>query len=362
MGQFFYENKIDFTKSGFLKITSDFPKPASSLKSKRYKLKDRALVPLGGGKDSIVTLNLLNETGKQTRVFSLNPTHSIKNIIKIKKEKSPIIVERKIDPLLFKLNQEGYLNGHTPFSAYLAFIIVLCAVLFDFKYVVFSQERSSNEGNLKYHGKIINHQYSKSFEFERKFRQYLEKYLARGLYFFSFLRPLYEIQIAKLFSYYPQYFSVFLSCNEAQKTHSGTKKPTQKWCGQCSKCLFIFTTLYPFVEEKALIKIFRKNLFEDQNLLLLMQELIGIKNFKPFECVGTKKESKVAFYLAWKKKKSDGGELPFLLNWFEKNILPKEKNWEKVSREIMQGFDQNHFLPQEFEKTLKKNLKINVTP
>jgi hypothetical protein len=151
---------------------------------------------------------------------------------------------------------------------------------------------------------------------------------------------------------------VFLSCNEAQKTDSGAKTPTQKWCGKCPKCLFVFATLYLFVEEKILIKIFHKNLFNDQKLLPIMQELIGEKKFKPFECVGTKKESIIAFYLSWQKKKNNREELPFLLKWFEKNVLPKEKNWKKVSKEIMQGFDQNHFLPPKFEKILKNKCNI----
>ena len=89
-----------------------------------------------------------------------------------------------------------------------------------------------------------------------------------------------------------------------------------------------------------------------------MQELIGEKKFKPFECVGTKKESIIAFYLSWQKKKNNGEELPFLLKWFEKNVLPKEKKWKKVSKEIMQGFDQNHFLPPKFEKILKNKCNI----
>ncbi len=356
MGQFFFENKINFTKPNFLKISSSkkqlFSRPVA------LKLKDRTIVPIGGGKDSIVTLEILKEAGEDFTCFALNPTSAMKKIIKLGSKNSPLIVERKIDPLLLELSKKGYLNGHTPFSAYLSFLSVLCAVLFDFKYIAISQEKSSNEGNVKYLGKTINHQYSKSFEFEKKFREYLQKYLLKGVEYFSFLRPLYEIQISKIFSRYPQYFSVFLSCNEAQKTDSGAKTPTQKWCGKCPKCLFVFATLYLFVEEKILIKIFHKNLFNDQKLLPIMQELIGEKKFKPFECVGTKKESIIAFYLSWQKKKNNGEELPFLLKWFEKNVLPKEKKWKKVSKEIMQGFDQNHFLPPKFEKILKNKCNI----
>jgi len=356
MGQFFFENKIDFTKKNFLKIYS--LKKESLLKPINLKLKNRTIIPIGGGKDSIVTLELLKESGEDFTTFALNPTRTIKKIIKIGSQNSPLIVERKIDPKILKLNQKGYLNGHTPFSAYLAFLSVLCAVIFDFKYIAFSQERSSNEGNVKYLGKTINHQYSKSFEFEKKFREYLKKYLVSGIEYFSFLRPLYELQISKLFSKYSQYFPIFLSCNEAYKTYSGTKKPKKKWCGQCSKCLFIYSSLYPFIEDKELIEIFGEDLFEKRNLLAIMQELIGQKGFKPFECVGTKKESLIAFYLSWKKAKANGKQ-PFLLKYFEREILPTKSsfNFEKESKKLMESFGKNHFLPPEFQQIFKKKMQ-----
>lgn len=357
MGQFFYENNINFTKKNFLKIKT-LKEPLNFQKPAHLNLKNQILIPIGGGKDSIVTLELLKKSNKKITCFSLNPTSTIKKIIEISGEKSLITVERKIDTELLKLNQKGYLNGHTPFSAYLAFLSVICAILFDFKYIIFSQERSSNEGNVKYFGKIINHQYSKSFEFEKKFRNYLKKYLVRGIEYFSFLRPLYELQISRLFSRFSQYFSVFLSCNEAYKTFSGTKKPSKKWCCNCSKCLFTYVSLYPFIEEKELIKIFGENLFAKQELLGLMQELIGKKRFKPFECVGTQKENIIAFYLSWKKAKNKG-KLPVLLEYFEKEILPKLFNPEGDAKRLIKSFSKEHFLPLSFEKMLKKINKIN---
>ncbi|MBT9148438.1 MAG: hypothetical protein DDT32_02212 [Syntrophomonadaceae bacterium] len=211
----------------------------------------------------------------------------------------------------------------------------MAAVIFDYKYIALSNEKSSNEGNLKYLGQTINHQWSKSFEFEKKFREYSKKYLTKDVEYFSFLRPLYEIQIAKLFSKYPKYFNVFLSCNQAYKTASGTKKPLKTWCGKCSKCLFVFTILYPFLKEKGWLKIFRKNLFNDKKLLPLMQQLIGKRGFKPFECVGTKKESLVAFYLSWKKNKEEKTSFPALLKYFQNKILQKYPNLEKESKKIL---------------------------
>jgi len=312
MSQFFFENKMPFQKPKFI-VGKTLAKPSLVMGGKGF------LVPVGGGKDSVVTLELLKKNKKDILCFSLNPTDAAKRIMRIAGCRRPIIVERKIDGKLLQLNRKGFLNGHTPFSAYLAFLSVLSAVIFGKKYIALSNERSSNEGNVKYLGKTINHQWSKSFEFERKFRKYSRKYLVRDVEYFSFLRPFYEIQIAKMFSKYPKYFPAFLSCNEAYKTASGTKRPTKRWCGKCSKCLFVFAILYPFLKEKELLKIFGKNLFEDKPLLPIMQQLIGERGFKPFECVGTKKESLAAFYLSLKKSK----DLPILLKYFKEKILSK---------------------------------------
>jgi len=407
MSQFFYENQINFQKASFLKIKSIKISPTFYAIAQKvdeiYLVKDKSkiLVPIGGGKDSIVTLEILKEAGQNINCFSLNPTQATWKIMKIARLpdggqtgcKKSIIVKRKIDPRLLELNQKGYLNGHTPFSAHLAFSSVLIAMLFDYKYIAFSQERSSNEGNLKYLGKIINHQYSKSFDFEKKFRHYCQKYLTPGVEYFSFLRPLYEIQIAKLFSRFPQYFSVFLSCNEAYKTASGFKKPSKKWCGKCPKCLFIFTSLYPFVDEKNLIKIFGENLFENKNLLPVMLQLIGEEKFKPrsenlttppnkigrgniakqvkfllrgkpFECVGTKKESLVAFYLALRSfmRRRVRRKLPTLLDYFQNKILLKYPKLEKDSIKILNSWNKQHNLPRNFEEILKNHLKgLNLT-
>lgn len=352
MGQFFYENRIDWKIAKTLKILSD-KKKAKDLKVFEKRLSSKILLPIGGGKDSIVSLELLRKEFKDITCFSLNPTDAAKKIIKIGNCKKTIIVKRKIDSKLLELNRKGFLNGHTPFSAYLAFLTVLIGVIFDKKYIALSNERSSNEGNVKYLGKTINHQYSKSFDFEKKFRNYSKKYLAKDIEYFSFLRPLYEIQIAKLFSkYFDKYGTVFLSCNEAYKTYSGKKKPMKKWCGHCSKCLFVFAILYPFVKTKKLIKIFGQNLFEKKGLLSLMKELIGESRFKPFECVGTKKESLIAFYLSWEKAKKEKN-YPYLLKYFEDKILIKHPNLRNEAERLMGSWFEQNSLSAQFKNLLR---------
>ena len=340
MGEYFFQNKIDFTKKNFLTITSAPSSPKQDLGVLKSRLSNRTLVPVGGGKDAVVTLLLFKKAKVLLRPFLLNPKKEQLRILSLAKTQKPIVIERTIDPKLLLLNRKGYLKGHTPFSAYLAFLTVLCAALFDLKYIALSNERSSNEGNVKYKGRIINHQYSKSYDFEKRFRAYSKKYLLKDVEYFSFLRPLYELQIAKLFAKYPKYFSVFLSCNETYKTYSGRQKPTGmpaeasakagEWCCKCAKCLFVFLSLYPFAGEKRTVNIFKKNLLKDKKLKPLLDELTGKKRFKPFECVGTLQESRAL--LALQKKKD---------------------------HPMLHAFTKQHFLPKKFEQILKTHLFLS---
>jgi len=123
------------------------------------------------------------------------------------------------------------------------------------------------------------------------------------------LRYLDEVHIAELFSKYPQYFTAFRSCNKGSKE--------DKWCNNCPKCLFAFIMLYPFLDNKNLMNIFGENLFEKPNLLKTTKELLGISGHKPFDCVGTYKESRKAISLALKKTKLSR---PYILNKISREI------------------------------------------
>ncbi|PIR71786.1 MAG: hypothetical protein COU43_00615, partial [Candidatus Nealsonbacteria bacterium CG10_big_fil_rev_8_21_14_0_10_37_25] len=199
MGQFFYQNKINFRQPNFLKIRSlgrfDLRKADTGPTCDRY------LVPFAGGRDSIVTLENLKKKG-ETALFLVNPNEQIKKVVKVTGIKKQIIVRRTIDKKLLELNKKGYLNGHTPFTAVLSFLSVLCAVLFDYKNIVFSNEKSADEGNLKYLGKMINHQWAKSSEFEKMFKKYCKKFLVKNINYFSYLRKYGELEISKMFIKY----------------------------------------------------------------------------------------------------------------------------------------------------------------
>jgi hypothetical protein len=305
MGQYFFENKIDFTPSDFVTIVSTSNKKYSFAEENNLVSN---LIPVGGGKDSAVTLELLKNE-KRNIAFMINPTKAAIDVCGISGVREKIVEERKIDEKLLELNDKGYLNGHMPFSSVIAFNSVFAAYLFGFRNVILSNERSSDEENTEYLGREINHQYSKTLEFENKFREYAGKYL-NNVNYFSFLRPIYEIQIAKIFSKMPKYFTAIRSCNVGQKTNS--------WCCNCAKCLSTFILLKPFIGEEKTEKMFGQNLLAKPSLEKTLSGLVDENKVKPFECVGTKRELQIALNM---KASSDS---PILSEWQDSNNLSDE--------------------------------------
>ena len=174
---------------------------------------------------------------------------------------------------MIELNKKGFLNGHTPFSAIVAFSALIDAYLFNKKYIALSNESSANESTVL--GSDVNHQFSKGFEFEKAFREYNEKYFKTDIEYFSLLRVLSEFQIAALFSRYKKYHSIFRSCNAGSKTDS--------WCADCHKCLFVYIILSPYLTTDELVAIFGENLFEKESLLETFKKLTGEAPDTPFE-------------------------------------------------------------------------------
>ena len=338
LGEFFYQNKINFKNGEFLTI--------KNCSSKRFSIdaqehRDKYLVLNGGGRDSAVTLEVLKELKLVSTILTLNPTVASEELANVSKIKKSIVVKREMDSKLLELNSRGYLNGHTPFSAYLAFLSILCALIFDHKYVIVSNERSANEENIEFFGNKINHQYSKSFEFEKLFRDYVKENLSESIEYFSLLRPLYELQISKIFSNYHSYLKAFKSCNRGQKNNV--------WCGQCPKCLSVYITFYPFIDKEQIISIFGQDLYEKEELLDLLAYIIGEKKPKPFECVGTYEELHEGLRLSIKKLEVNGEKLPILLRYA--STIINSNNEPRT--DILSSWDKNNFLTDEFTKSLK---------
>lgn len=308
LGEFFYINSIQTSAKDFLWISSG----EKELSKCRFDVENllSTLVPIGGGKDSPVTLELIKNNGRNVIPLIINPRGATLNTVKMSglPMDAFVLVKRSIDQVLLEMNTRGFLNGHTPFSAMLAFYTLLIARMTGVSDIALSNESSANESTVP--GTDVNHQYSKSFEFEQDFRDYYKKYISEEFNYFSFLRPLTELQIAGLFSRMTAYHAVFRSCNVGSKD--------DKWCGHCPKCLFANIILSPFLSPQELIKIFGENLYEKMELKSAFDELTGHVPVKPFECVGTVSEVNEAIQLAIQKYYTGAGTLPFLLSIYVK--------------------------------------------
>ncbi len=287
LGEFFYQNGLNPSKDDFVDfVFEENARPASDLRYSHVADDGRVIVPIGGGKDSVVTLEELRRE-KRIVPFIINPrgaTLECARIAGFPKLEDIVVLKRQIAPELLELNAQGYLNGHTPFSAMLAFYTLLVSRVIGVRPIALSNESSANEPTIP--GTEINHQYSKSFEFEQDFRRYVSLFMNDCSDYYSYLRPLTELQIAERFSKHGQYFRVFKSCN------AGSKE--DKWCCHCSKCLFAYIILSPFIPDEKMIEIFGADLLNQEDMLGYFDELTGIVENKPFECVGTVDEVREA--------------------------------------------------------------------
>ncbi|HEY1698615.1 MAG TPA: hypothetical protein VGG75_02710 [Trebonia sp.] len=262
----------------------------------------KALVPFGGGIDSIVSVEMIREKADVALFVVSRPGALFDAIEKPAAVTGLPVVRagREIDPQLLRSAELGFLNGHVPVTGIISAIAVLAAVLNGRDAVVMSNEWSASEPTLERDGKPVNHQWSKSGEFEGAFRAILAADPAGLPEYFSALRDRTELWIADRFAQHTQYHSTFRSCNRA--FHIDTARRLDHWCGECDKCCFIDLILAPFLPADALGAIFAADgggaePLTRADLAPKFRTLLG-SGTKPFECVGEVNECRAAVVLA----------------------------------------------------------------
>jgi len=241
------------------------------------------LVPVGGGKDSVVTIETLKRHGMRPMLFSVNKFDPIDRCIEVSGLDSTHVT-RTVARRLIEANDDGAYNGHVPVTAINSVIGLIVADANGLGPVVLSNERSSNIGNVSWMGRDINHQWSKSIAYETLLRNTLSQYGMNPDRYFSLLRGLSESQIADRFRNSPEYFRVFISCNRPFALDAGRRGAT--WCGHCPKCLFVFALMGPRLGRAEVEAIFGHNLFADNDNRPGFSDIVGLGVHKPFECVG----------------------------------------------------------------------------
>lgn len=351
LGEFFFRNDISTDFDEFMSISCEGNSLPDTPSDKTLSGK---LIPIGGGKDSIVTLNLLKNQLADASAYMINHRDSSEAAAVaagIPKERI-CEVHRTLDPNMLDCNSKGFLNGHTPFSAIVAFSAVLTAYLRGLDTVILSNESSASEATVSMSEQEVNHQYSKSYAFELDFYQYERDYLRVGIRYFSLLRPLTEFQIARYFAALPtQYHEIFRSCNV------GAKKDA--WCSHCAKCLFVAVILSPFLPYAEIRRILGADLFNDPDMIPILEELCGARPNKPFECVGSRKEVNISLCLAIARAEKNGEQFPLLLADYQKSALFAE--YADIAATFGKEWDDCHNLPAELAALVKQECVLHFT-
>jgi hypothetical protein len=305
LGEFAYRNALDLTD---LRIEAS--RAAATPATPAAREIRRALVPFGGGIDSIVVVERVRRLA-DAALFVVNRPADRFEAIEAPAAVTglPIIrAEREIDPQLLRSAELGFLNGHVPVTGILSAIAVLAAVLTGRDAVVMSNEWSASIPTLEHDGRQVNHQYSKGDAFEAALRGVLADSPAPMPQYFSWLRDRTELWVGREFAALEAYHGSFRSCNKA--FYSDPARRFDHWCGQCDKCCFIDLILAPFIPAADRRRIFAQTgePLDDPGLAGKFLALLGAGR-KPFECVGEVNECRAAVLLAAQRDDRAGAGL-----------------------------------------------------
>lgn len=286
LGEFAYRNGLNLHGKIHFPVAAQASDAAPAVGLRKH-----ALVAIGGGKDSLVSIEALRQAGVAQTVSWIGGSQLIRACAE--RTGLPVLnIGRVLAPELFELNRQGAWNGHIPVTAVNSAILVLAALLNGIDQVVFSNERSASYGSQIPGTGEVNHQWSKGWAFEQAFGDYVQRQVAADLRYYSLLRPLSELAVARQFAKTDHYDAHFSSCN--RNFHIMGERPVHRWCGVCPKCHFVFLALAPFMPKTRLVNIFGRNLLDDATQAGGYDALLEFQDHKPFECVGEGRESRAA--------------------------------------------------------------------
>jgi hypothetical protein len=344
LGEFAYRNGLDLHG----KIRFPASAAADAQGAAALGLGEHALVAIGGGKDSLVSIEALRAAGVEQTVAWIGGSQLIRACAE-RTALPTLNIGRALAPELFELNGQGAWNGHIPVTAVNSAILVFAALLHGAGQVVFSNEHSASYGSQIAGTGEVNHQWSKGWAFEQAFGAHVQRYVAADLRYYSLLRPLSELAVARQFAKNDHYDAHFSSCN--RNFHILGERPAHRWCGVCPKCHFVFLALAPFMPKTRLVRIFGRNLLDDAAQAPGFDALLEFQDHKPFECVGEGRESRAA--MATLASRAEWKE-DALVARFIREIQPQLDS-EDLRVDPLLALDAQHRIPAELWERVRAN-------
>lgn len=253
-------------------------------------VRDGILVTVGGGKDSALTLALAHRNDPDVLALAVNPRAPMERTAQ-GVGVGMVRIERRIDPRLLTLNARGAFNGHVPITAIVMAAAVLAAAMLGRGSVLVANEASADEPTRTVDGWAINHQFSKSSRYEALLSAALVE-AGTGVRVVSLLRPLGELAVARAVARTPGLVASITSCNAAYAMGA----TSDAWCGDCPKCRFVQLALAPFAPRDELTAALGFDALGDAAQIGGFATMLDPAT-KPFECVGTVDEVRLALDL-----------------------------------------------------------------
>jgi UDP-N-acetyl-alpha-D-muramoyl-L-alanyl-L-glutamate epimerase len=263
---------------------------------------DEILLFCGGGKDSLVSMKLLERGNLPFASFTYSSSvygasrpqfELIDRLLDrgaSRRRHRTIVVDDFFDAPMLELygNEIGVKSvtaAETPSSIFGAMPILLdrgysCAVL--------GNEASANKGNLIWDktGEDVNHQWGKSVEAERLLDEYIRTELCADMGVFSLLMPIHDAVIFSLLEQDQDILPFAHSCN--------IEKP---WCRRCAKCAYVWLGYRAHLPASVVESIFEEDLLEAPENYAFFHDMVGLGAHTPFECIGQIDESRLALSL-----------------------------------------------------------------
>lgn len=347
-------------------IYSDIPKFSEKEKVKinlekigvdKDRRKRPFLVSNGGGKDSHLSMRLMEEAGFEFGIYTHARTEygrsdiqlreQAKNLKHLKRKnilQNEIIIYDDFTDGTFVQNYFPEIKGECtlgfpcqvgfPEMFFEAIVFVLAK---GYNYFITGNERSANASQVKglENQDQVNHQYLKSYDSEKNLNHYISNFLLDEFEVFSILRPLHDYKIYRLISKYPEIIPDIHSCNIV--------KP---WCKNCSKCAYVFLILAAVFDENKILENFQENLFAKETLMIYWEQLLGLGEHNAFECVGEVDETRAAFKICYEK-----GLKGNAIDLFVKSGLLEKCDYEKIDRKYGRVYEEDLLIPDYvFEK------------
>lgn len=350
LGEFRYRQGLDPSRP--VKVTCSGQRRLRPLPFPNVQAK--ALMLNGGGKDSCLSAELLKHVGVGFSWLNAFPNSTRQDVI----ESSGISSSYSVR---FRASKDipadaAYDWGVHPYLHAICGASLIVAYLGGYRYLVTGAEHSADDPNLVYNGFPVNHQSGKTFVFESFINEFVRRAVLQDALLFSIARPFTDLRLCEIFSHFPQYFDAFFSCNEGM----GTKK----WCGKCHKCAFTYMGLYPFLDEARLNAIFGEPLFQKVIIRRHLLELTAERSIKPWECVGTVEESRLALH--WCLRKSPDMQFAEWPRRADLELACAGADTQEAFDRTMSAFHSPHSIPEAIAKPLAAYaaglLEASMTP